>query len=277
MDCIPNRAQRVRIAYAASSGTTPLPSMRSRSTRATSSREASPSATRRKAGSSSGALSRAPRQPDRSDGPGGKSGRPPGVLRPSCEVGDDPLRLVLPLTVGVDHCIACAGSGVPPAPKLWFGPPFSPSVALGVDQFAATRPRRPFSGTFARLPVSFQSREVGVGQFDTASSRLLRPLLIRAAANSGDGKPLRSSPSFADGVGQAFAAIASGVPMPLPLMPFALISCRRAKNVSGCSPSLLTAASIVGHSEDKQPFSLVARANLCRRKQSRLNPETQSL
>lgn len=29
---------------------------------------------------------------------------------------------------------AIAGSGVPPAPKLWFGPPFSPSEALGVAQ-----------------------------------------------------------------------------------------------------------------------------------------------
>jgi hypothetical protein len=33
---------------------------------------------------------------------------------------------------------ACVGNGTPPAPKLMFGPPFSPSLALGVPQFAAT-------------------------------------------------------------------------------------------------------------------------------------------
>ena len=33
---------------------------------------------------------------------------------------------------GVGQFAAIAGSGVPPAPKLWFGPPFSPSEARGV-------------------------------------------------------------------------------------------------------------------------------------------------
>lgn len=41
-------------------------------------------------------------------------------------------------TPGVSQFAAIAGSGVPPAPKLWFGPPFSPSDARGVDQDAAT-------------------------------------------------------------------------------------------------------------------------------------------
>ena len=36
-------------------------------------------------------------------------------------------------------CAACAGSGCPPAPKVWFGPPFAPSLARGVDQFAERR------------------------------------------------------------------------------------------------------------------------------------------
>lgn len=35
---------------------------------------------------------------------------------------------------GVVHFAACAGRGTPPVPKVWFGPPFSPSLALGVDQ-----------------------------------------------------------------------------------------------------------------------------------------------
>lgn len=95
---------------------------------------------------------------------------------------------------GVVHWTACAGNGVPPAPKAWFGPPFSrsdergvdqsatasssrprasvtlsrsgpviPSPVRGVGQFAATLPSRPFSGTFDRSPVSFQSRVVAVG------------------------------------------------------------------------------------------------------------------
>ena len=41
---------------------------------------------------------------------------------------------------GVTHvarCI-CDGSGVPPAPKLWFGLPFSPSEARGVDHCVRT-------------------------------------------------------------------------------------------------------------------------------------------
>lgn len=38
---------------------------------------------------------------------------------------------------GVGHCAACAGRGVPPAPKLWFGPPFSASDARGVPHITA--------------------------------------------------------------------------------------------------------------------------------------------
>lgn len=34
--------------------------------------------------------------------------------------------------IGVGHCAACAGRGVPPAPNAWFGPPFSASDARGV-------------------------------------------------------------------------------------------------------------------------------------------------
>ena len=32
---------------------------------------------------------------------------------------------------------ACAGRGMPPAPNFMFGPPFSPSLARGVDQVDA--------------------------------------------------------------------------------------------------------------------------------------------
>jgi len=37
---------------------------------------------------------------------------------------------------GVGQFAAIAGSGVPPAPKLWFGPPFAPSEARGVIHIA---------------------------------------------------------------------------------------------------------------------------------------------
>ncbi len=78
----------MRSAYAASSGTTPLPSIRSLSTRAMSSREASPSATLRKAGSSSGALSSVAFQFSRSLGPGGKGvGQSKSLLGSSCRRG----------------------------------------------------------------------------------------------------------------------------------------------------------------------------------------------
>ncbi|WP_347271604.1 hypothetical protein [Rhizorhabdus histidinilytica] len=51
--------------------------------------------------------------------------------------------------VGVAHAVVCAGSGIPPAPKLWFGPPFSPSLARGVDQVEAcpSRVGRSFVGS----------------------------------------------------------------------------------------------------------------------------------
>jgi hypothetical protein len=54
------------------------------------------------------------------------------------------------LAAGVDQvdCATIAGSGVPPAPKLWFGPPFSPSLALivahkpvSVSEMVRTRAR----------------------------------------------------------------------------------------------------------------------------------------
>jgi hypothetical protein len=38
--------------------------------------------------------------------------------------------------IGVGHCAACAGRGVPPAPNAWFGPPFSASDARGVPHIA---------------------------------------------------------------------------------------------------------------------------------------------
>jgi len=54
-----------------------------------------------------------------------------------------PLRLVRPpvtsATEGVDHCSVCAANGTPPAPNAWFGLPFSPSEARGVDQIVAAR------------------------------------------------------------------------------------------------------------------------------------------
>lgn len=45
-----------------------------------------------------------------------------------CASGD----LLSSLAVGVGQRAAIAGSGTPPAPNDWFGPPFSPSLALGV-------------------------------------------------------------------------------------------------------------------------------------------------
>lgn len=45
------------------------------------------------------------------------------------------------LAVGVGQFAAIAGKGVPPAPKLMFGPPLSPSDALGVAHKAASRDR----------------------------------------------------------------------------------------------------------------------------------------
>jgi hypothetical protein len=99
-------------------------------------------------------------------------------------------------------------------------------------------------------------------------------------------------------VGQSFAAIASGVPMPLQLMPRAFCRSCRARKVSRFSLSLLIAASgvgqfaasvvkvgppapwrhacagsgppsesqarAVGHCEDKDSLPLVARADFCR-------------
>ena len=68
--------------------------------------------------------------------------------------------------VGVLHaavCI-CAGSGVPPAPNDWFGPPFSPSEARGVLHVI-----KPFnSGSSFRAPLRVirppcTSATVGVG------------------------------------------------------------------------------------------------------------------
>lgn len=41
---------------------------------------------------------------------------------------------------GVAHWLACAGSGVPPDPNAWFGPPFSPSVERGVDHAEDEQP-----------------------------------------------------------------------------------------------------------------------------------------
>jgi membrane protease subunit HflK len=47
----------------------------------------------------------------------------------------DSVRASEPFGVGPE-CAICVGRGVPPAPKLMFGPPFSPSLALGVAQVA---------------------------------------------------------------------------------------------------------------------------------------------
>lgn len=64
------------------------------------------------------------------------------------------------------------------------------------------------------------------------------------------------------GVGHIFAAIASGVPMPLPLTPFAFTAALRARNVSGCSPSFETKASGVG--QEEQSFPLMGSSNVGR-------------
>ncbi len=147
---------------------------------------------------------------------------------------------VVSATEGVCHCAAIAGSGVPPAPNDWFGPPFSPSDARGVLHSAACRPSNPFTGMFARASAvpSFQPRAVGVPHI--------------------------------------FAAIANGVPMPLPLFAVNFTRSLRARNVSGVSPSCITLASGVGHAEDEDALSFVRRADLCRREQSALHIETKS-
>lgn len=46
-------------------------------------------------------------------------------------------RVMLLALLPFQFCAACAGSGgIPPEPWRWFGPPFVPSVAFGVDQLA---------------------------------------------------------------------------------------------------------------------------------------------
>ena len=45
---------------------------------------------------------------------------------------------------GVGQVAVCDASGTPPAPKLWLGPPFSPSDPRGVDQVVASRARQAF-------------------------------------------------------------------------------------------------------------------------------------
>jgi len=82
--------------------------------------------------------------------------------------------------------------------------------------------------------------------------------------------------SCACGVGQAFDAMASGMPMPLPLIPLAFAASCRARKLSGDSPSLKIWASGVGHGEDEQALADVARADFRRREQSSLNLETKS-
>lgn len=67
---------------------------------------------------------------------------------------------------GIAVAAAWAGSGCPPAPKAWCGPPFGPSLARGVDQlafaytFKAWLLRRNWLGA-ARFAASFT---VGVDQ-----------------------------------------------------------------------------------------------------------------
>lgn len=65
--------------------------------------------------------------------------------------------------VGVDHIDTTSSSrarGSVTFSRSW---PVIPSPVRGVGQFAATLPSKPFSGTFDRSPVSFQSRVVAVG------------------------------------------------------------------------------------------------------------------
>src|SRR5690606_33894325 len=119
------------------------------------------------------------------------------------------------------------GSIRSPDDPRWFGPPFVPSVARGV-------------GSSASL----------VGK------SACRPASARRAAES----ELRV-PSVAHGVGSSATATESGVPIPLPLMPFALIASRRAIQRSTSSPSLNTPAFGVG-SNDEDPEPLVWRADV---------------
>jgi hypothetical protein len=55
---------------------------------------------------------------------------------------------------GVAHDMACEGSGWPPAPKLWFGPPFSPSDALGAAHMLIAVARSEFGRPVSRRLVS---------------------------------------------------------------------------------------------------------------------------
>jgi hypothetical protein len=96
---------------------------------------------------------------------------------------------------------AWVGSGVPPAPKLMLGPPFSPSVERGVDQRTATS----FSGLAFRSWVSglalpsFQSRAEAVGQSVSA-----------CVWRFGDCEPCNPGPVELLADGEVHAVIAEG-------------------------------------------------------------------
>ena len=74
---------------------------------------------------------------------------------PSSQPANSGWRDPAPFSIGAFEVLAvvdtCDGSGEPPAPKLMFGPPFSPSEARTVDQSANTISR---SGRALRSSVS---------------------------------------------------------------------------------------------------------------------------
>lgn len=140
-------------------------------------------------------------------------------------------------TEGVAHCAAIAGSGVPPAPNAWFGPPFSPSVARGVAHCTLAT----FSGCVLRLncdgPASFlESCTVGGGHRATAQPNLF-------------------------GLSR---------PSPERVSPISLFACA-APGVGHCTPEPPGV-----DREDEQPSALMRRADFRRAEKSTLNRETQS-
>lgn len=148
-----------------------------------------------------------------------------------------PLRLARPpvtsATDGVDQLVACATSGTPPAPNDWFGPPFSPSLARGVDQDLASE------GRLGLPPANC------AGAF---------------------------SPSVALGVGQVFAAMPRVNPIPLPFLCLAFRRAFRASQLPGSSASLNRPASGVGQDpKNAEPLPFVRVAHFRRAEDAALN------
>lgn len=135
---------------------------------------------------------------------------------PSSQPANSGWREPAPFSIGAFEVLAvvdtCDGSGEPPAPKLMFGPPFSPSEARTVDQSANTisRSGRAFRSSVSWLAdLDLWSLAVAVGHIaiTIASSRLRRPCSHLFVATRGEGIPRLGSPSFAVAVGHKPIAI----------------------------------------------------------------------